>query len=404
MRFEVFRDRNFTLYTAGNLVSWVGTWMQRTGVGWLSWELTHSPSWVGIIALALSLPLIFFNPVFGVILDRTDRKRYMIAVQVVLSLLGFAFVVLYETGLLNIHVLLATCLLQGVANSAYQSARLALVNDIAPRNLLSQAIGTNSIIYNSTRLVGPALAGVVIVAWGVGATFLCNAISYVASLASLFAITIRRRHAAKEPTGIFSEFVEGLRYTVEHPRIRMLLLLAIFVSVQVRGIIELLPAFAGGVFQQGSSGLATLMAAGGAGAVAGGFVLSHTADEDRLLTIVRLSCLFSGVVVALFALVNYYPVAVLLCAVTGLGVNLASVGLQTVLQMTISDEFRGRVVAFWGITTVAGPAIGGAVIGGAAQAIGLMPASVISGGLCAVFCWVVIRRSRLFTVAPAKPD
>lgn len=397
MEFDVFKDRNFAIYMGGNLVSWIGSWMQRTGIGWLSWELTHSPSWVGLIALAQYLPLIVASPIFGVLLDRSDRKRYAVVVQLAMILLGIALCLLYWADLLTIHVLFVTCLAFGLVNSAYQSIRLTLIYDIVPRELLTRAIGANSILFNTTRLVGPALGGVAIVALGVGWTFLINAASCLVMLVALLMIDIRRSHQDRHKRGVLHELVEGLRYTLEHPRIRELFLLAVFISVMVRGVVELLPAFAGGVFERGSGGLATLMAATGGGAIIAGVLLSRTHQEQKLLAMVRSACLLAGVIVAGFGMVDYYPAAVVVIAAVGAAATLSSVGLQTVLQLTINDEYRGRVVAFWGMTTVAGPSIGGAILGSIAHVTGLETVSVVSGVLCVLCCVLVLRRSEQFS-------
>lgn len=397
MNLDVFRNRNFAWYMAGNGISWIGSWMQRTGIGWLSWELTHSTTWVGLIALAQYFPLVIAAPLFGVLLDRSDRKRYAVIVQIVMIALGFALCLLYWADLLTIHVLFVTCLAIGLGNSAYQSVRLTLINDVVPREQLTRAIGANSILFNTTRLVGPALGGVAIVALGVGATFLINAISYIASLISIIIIEIRRTSPARQSGSIIQQFSEGLRYTLEHPRIRELILLAVFISMLVRGIVELLPAFAGGVFERGSGGLAALMAATGGGAISAGILLSRTHSEEKLLALVRSACLLAGVVIAVFGLVDRFPLAVGVMALVGASATLSSVGLQTVLQLIISDEYRGRVVAFWGMTTVAGPSIGGAVLGAIAQHTGLASVTVLSGVLCVLCCAVVLRRSRQFS-------
>lgn len=396
MRTHVTSDRNFVLYAAGNTVAWIGVWMQRTGIGWLSWDLTHSPSWVGAIALAQYLPLIVFGPLFGVIIDRSDRKRCAIIIQLLIILLGVSLFLLERLGLLSVYVLLAFCLVLGFANSAYQPVRLTLVHDVVPRALLTQAIGTNSMLFNTTRLIGPALGGISIAGLGVGLTFLLCAITHLASIAALFAIRIRSAVRQAQTGGLIAQFTEGLRYTLASQTVRELMLLSVITSILARGVLELLPAFAGGEFNGGSGALAMLMAASGAGAIVAGYLLSR-AHEDKLSVFVRHGCTWSGIAVAVFSIVAFYPGAVVVTVALGTLVTLSSVGLQAILQSRIDSNYRGRVVGFWGVANVAGPAVGGALLGGIAHYTGLRAATLVSGLLCAVLCFVVMRRSTQFS-------
>jgi MFS family permease len=391
MRTGIISDRNFLLYTAGNAVAWTGMWMQRTGLGWLSWELTHSPSWVGVIALAQYVPLVVFGPIFGVILDRADRRRYAIAIQLVMLALGVALCVVERLEVLSIYVLLGFCLLLGFANSGYQTVRLTLVHDVVPRALLTQAIGANSVVFNTTRLIGPALGGVSIAWLGIGFTFLLCAATCLASVAALLAISIRSSERQAQTGGLVAQFTEGLRYTLASQTVRELLLLSLITSMLARGVLELMPAFAGGEFDGGSSALAMLMAAGGAGAMVAGYLLSRS-REDNLNALVRHGCTWSGVAVSVFSIVGYYPAAVVVAVILGTLVTLSSVGLQAILQSKIDNDYRGRVIGFWGIANIAGPAVGGALLGGIAHVSSLRTVTFLSGLLCALLCFVLMRR------------
>ncbi len=392
MHTGVTSDRNFLVFAAGNAVAWIGMWILRTGLGWLSWDLTHSPSWVGLIALAQYLPLVFLGPFFGVILDRVDRRRYAIVVQLASILLGVLLCVAEWSGLLNIQALLAFCLLLGCVNSAYQPVRLTLVYDVVPRALLMQAIGTNSMLFSTTRLVGPALGGVSIAWLGIGTTFLLCAMTNLASAVALMAIRLNRATRQDQAGGMLAQFTEGLRYTIAHRTVRELLVLSVITSILARGILELLPAFAGGEFDGSSATLAMLMAATGSGAIVAGYLLSR-AQEHGVSALVRHASIWSGLAVAAFGSVGYFPGAIVVAAVLGTLVTLSSVGLQSILQSKIDSEYRGRVVGLWGIANVAGPAVGGALLGGIAHVTSLRGATVVSGLLCAALCLVLMRRS-----------
>ncbi|MFD1218055.1 MULTISPECIES: MFS transporter [Microbulbifer] len=396
MAFEVLTDRNYALYLAGNTVSWIGTWMQRTAIGWLSWELTESSSWVGIIVLAQYLPLVFIAPLFGVLIDRMDRRRYAIACLLVQILFNAGLLITYALGLLNIHALLACCVLLGIGNAAYQPIRLTLIHDIAPKDFLTQAISLNAVIFNVTRMVGPALGGISISAFGVGGTFLINTLSFLGTLFSLLVVHIHPSARSAKGGSVLFQLLEGLRYIKSVPKFLELFILSVAIAAFGRGVLELLPAFAGGVFDSGSSGLATLMAVAGAGGIVAGVLLSGTTRRSTLVIFISVGCGLLGLFVALLGISSLFVLAML--SIFGIAAmsTLASIGMQAALQADLDSKFRGRVVSLWGMTTVAGPALGASILGALAHVTGLPMVAVISGVFCSVVCIGVMWRSRYF--------
>jgi hypothetical protein len=231
-----------------------------------------------------------------------------------------------------------------------------------------------------------------IAALGIAATFAINAISYFAVVASLTVITMRR--VPRRPSaGFVGDFTAGLRYAGGHRFIRDLLLLSFVTSSLGRGVVELLPAFAGGVYDRGSSGLAALTTATGMGAILGGMFLSRVGSGDGLSTFAHRSAMTVGVAVAVFGLMPNYVSGLIAIFALGIVTVMCGVGLQVVLQKSIDAAFRGRILGLWGMCNVAGPGIGGAVLGSLAQGIGVRAATVVSGVLCSVLAvWIV--RSR----------
>ncbi|WOX05271.1 MFS transporter [Microbulbifer pacificus] len=396
MPFEVLKDRNYALYLGGNTVSWIGTWMQRTAIGWLSWELTESASWVGAIVLAQYLPLVFIAPIFGVLIDRMDRRRYAIACLLLQILLNTGLFVIHALGLLNIYALLACCVLLGIGNAAYQPIRLTLIHDIAPPALLTQAISLNAVVFNVTRVVGPAIGGFSIGAFGVGGTFLINTFTFLGTLFALLVVHIRPSVRNTAAGSVLFQLLEGLRYIKSVPKFLELLILSVAIAAFGRGVLELLPAFAGGVYDRGSSGLATLMAVAGVGGVVAGVLLSGTSSRRSLVILITFGCALQGLFVMLLGLSTLFVLAVL--SIFGIAAmsTLASIGMQAVLQADLDSAFRGRVVSIWGMTTVAGPAFGASILGALAQVTGLPAASILSGVVCTIVCIVVMWRSHFF--------
>lgn len=378
---DLLRNRNFLLYLLGNAISWLGTWAQRIGLGWLSWELTHRASWVGVVSFIQLLPLVIFGPVFGALLDRNDHRRYALIVNVILGLLATVLYLLTVLHLMSISGLCGMAFLLGIGNSAYQAARLTLVNDIVPADSLARAIALNSSLFNVTRAVGPAIAGVVMSRFGVATVFGINALSFLVIMAALAVMRLSQENLSNRRGGLAADTLDGIRYLLQHSRLRYLFLLSSATSTFGRGIVELFPAYADAVYGRGVQGLASFTAAAGAGAVAGALVmLPVPASHQRRVT--ELSTLVFGICVGIFGLFSSFAVAVALAGLIGFMVVLCSVGLQVQLQTEVPGKYRGRALGLWIVVNTAGPGLGGLLWGIVSQVIGLRTIALISGFLC----------------------
>jgi MFS family permease len=385
-------DRNFLIYTIGNTISWLGTWAQRVGIGWLSWELTHRTAWVGAISLAQLLPIVLFGPLFGTLLDRHDHRRYALAVNMVLALLAAVLYVLTLSRAMRIELLLLMAVLGGIANAAYQAVRLAMVSDVVKPAHLASAIAINSVLFNLSRIIGPAIAGIIILRQGIAGVFAFNALSFLGVLAALFIVRLRPPKAAGPVQGILAESRAGVHYVLQHPGLRQLLLLSAITAILGRGVYEMLPAFADLIFGQGSVGLADLTSAAGIGAIAGALLLARLRIGAQIRRATRFATLLLGAAVAVFGLCVSFRVGLVLAGVIGFAGVLGSVGLQVLLQSAIDERYRGRVLGLWSATNVAGPGVGGALAGSLAQLFGLRAVAVASGLLCSLLvAWITLR-------------
>ncbi len=389
-------DGNFRIYALGNLVSYIGTWAQRVAIGWLSWELTHQTLWVGLISLAQILPLIAFGPLSGALLDRHNHRYFAITVNSAMAVLAVVLYALTAAHLMHILVLLVIAFLLGVANSGYQAVRLAMIHEVVAPSLMTQAIAANSVIFNLSRAVGPAIAGIVIAHYGLAAAFAVNAISFLGILGALAAVQLRTREVNRSTQSLLADSREGWRYVMEHPGIRRMMLLAAVTSTLARGVIELLPAFADSVFHRGSLGLANLTTAAGAGAIVGALVLARAGSTELLPRVTHLAAIGLGPLVIVFGLNKQFAIGLLISAALGFAIVLCSVGLQVQLQSLIRDKFRGRVLGLWTAVNIAGPGVGGAMLGALAQWATLPMVTIAAGSLCiALVLWVMLRSSRL---------
>jgi MFS family permease len=379
---SLHRDRNFLIYLLGNTISWLGTWAQRVGIGWLSWDLTHQAAWVGLISLVQLLPLVVFGPLFGALLDRHDHRRYALAVNFTLSLLAALLCLLTALHVMQIAVLCVMAFLLGIANSAYQAVRLAIVNDIVAPEKRAAAIAVNSVLFNVMRSVGPAIAGAIIVRYGVSMAFGVNALSFIGILVALLMVRLTARASPSPRRGLALEGLDGLHYVFQHTQLRQVLLLSAVTSIFGRGTVELFPAYADAVFHRGVRGLAAFTTAAGIGAITGALILSWARAGTGLVQITRFATLSLGIVVCVFGLCPSFKFAVAAAGMIGFSVVLCSVGLQVRLQTSVAEDYRGRVLGLWIAVNIAGPGLGGAAAGAAAQVLGLRIVAVASGLMC----------------------
>ena len=236
------RNANYGIYTAGNAVSLIGTWMQRISIGWLTWELTHSGLWLGLVAFADFFPVMLIGPIAGAAADRWDRLRVVKTSQTISLVQATILFALTATGHMNIGLLVALSAFQGVIVAFNQPARLALVPSLVAAADLGSAVAINSVIFNLARFVGPMLAGLAIVWSGVATAFAANALSYVAFLVALTGVRVASTASASTRQRSFkADLQEGIRYTATHPAIAALLVLLIAIGIGGRPLNELLP-------------------------------------------------------------------------------------------------------------------------------------------------------------------
>jgi predicted MFS family arabinose efflux permease len=384
---------NFGTYVAGNSVSLIGTWMQRIGVGWLAWELSHSGAVLGLVAFADLFPTVVIGPFGGALADRVDRLRMIKIAQSLIMAQSLVLFVLTATGLITVPLLLALVLFSGVVIGFNQPARLALVPSLVPRRDLATAVAINSIVFNSARFIGPALAGLVIVGLGIAAVFAFNALSFLAFLFALSRLRLTPLGLPSQTTSVLDAVGEGLRYTVGHRGIGPILLLHAILAVSARPFVELLPGFAADVFGRGAPGLAILSSTVGIGAIVGGFWLAQRSAPASLTQVVLISSLLHALATLGFALSTWFPAAVACVALAGFAMVVAGVGTQTLMQTAVDESMRGRVLSLFGLIFRGGPALGALAMGVASEVVGLQ-LPVAAGALLGIVACVWIWRRR----------
>jgi MFS family permease len=399
MLYRVLQSRDFAIYLVGSTLSLHGLWIQRVAIGWLAWELTNSEVWLGLIALSEFLPTVFFGPFFGVWADRLNRKTVAyIATLSSISLSTLLFV-LIAMDLMDIYLLWIITAFVGIVGSAFQPVRMSLIPSLVPRELLSEAVVAQSIVFNIARFVGPALAGVAIATMGLASAFAVNAISYLAMIVALLLIELRTKRSGGVQSHFFTELRDGITYTFQHRKIRQQLLIVALSALFGRAIIVMLPAFAGGVFGGGSSALATLTSVSGAGAIGAGIYLTRLGAGARLMRSTVVATLLSGLLMAGLGLTDSYIVAIVVVAALSFVLTLVGIGSQSLIQTQVDEAMRGRVLSLWAAVAFSAPAIGSVIIGVIADWIGIGQVTFLSGLVCSALA--LLLAMRVFSASPA---
>jgi predicted MFS family arabinose efflux permease len=392
---RALRNPNFRIFTVGNAVSLIGTWMQRVVTGWLTWELTQSGFWLGAMAFADLFPTVVIGPFAGAYADRLDRLRVTQVSQILSLVQAVALLILTATGLINIWLLLALTLFLGIVAAFNQPARLALIPALVPRSDLAAAVAVNSIVFNLARFFGPAAAGLAIASVGIPLAYAVNAVTYVA-----FTIALSRIRLGPDegPSGVhgglLDDLVAGLRYTASHFGIATMLILMIAANIGSRPVIELLPGYAAEVFKGGPTELAILTSSIGAGAMVAGVWIGTR--SGGLVQISLASTLISAVSAALFAACGSLWLALPFLTMTGFAMAAFGTSAQILIQGSVSADMRGRVLSIYGLIFRGGPAIGALLMGAASERVGLRPPVFVGAlFLCAVWLWAWLRRKRL---------
>ena len=273
--FAALRHRNFQLYFGGQLVSNAGTWMQIIAQGWLVYQLSHSDLTLGIVGFASAIPTLIISPWGGVIVDRVPKRTLLILTQTGSMLLAFVLAVLAFANLVQVwHIILLAAGL-GVVNSFDAPGRQAFVVDMVGREDLPNAIALNSMMFNSARIIGPAVGGLLLAIIGPAWCFTINGISFFAVILGLWAMEITAVEAKRHSESPWKQLTSGVRYVAEQPELSGLILLALFFSVFGISYSTILPAFVEQILKQGADGYGWVNAATGVGAVSAAFLIAR---------------------------------------------------------------------------------------------------------------------------------
>lgn len=384
---RALQHRDYRIFAFTNWFGTIGNWFQRVGIGWLAWELTHSGFWLGAVALAEAIPLLFFIAFAGAIVDRVDRMRLLRRLQMLVILLGVVTVLLTAFDLINITLLTLIALIHGLIQTFHLPIRLTIVPNLVPRNDLTPAVAFNSALFNTSRFVGPALAGFVIANFSVTAAFSLSIVGFIIFAGGIAVINPRNdEHRADKTTGLISDVLEGFRYVTKHSSIGPMLLFVFIGASFSRAFMDLAPGLADDVFNRGAEGFGLLLSAIGVGGIAGAIGLAQYGKTEGLVKVSFGSLGITALFLLAFTATKIFWFALICCACLGVTLGVATNAPQILLQNTVDGAMRGRVMSIFGLTYRAGPALGALIMGSASTYVGLqLP---VAGG--AVICLIAI--------------
>ena len=395
--------RDFRLFWCGQLVSLVGTWMQSVGQAWLVLELTNSPFRLGVIGTLQFGPILLFSFLSGAISDRVRKRRLLLGTQAALMLQAFTLAALVGSGHVQFWHVAVLAALYGLATTLDMPSRQSYIAHLVPRGDLMNAIALNSAVFNGARVVGPAVAGLLVARYGTAAAFLMNGASFIAVLAALVAIRTEGAPSPRRGVGLRAEIAEGVRYAAGTPRVALVMSLLVVVSLFVVNMNVLVPLIARDVLHEGAHGFGLLMAALGVGAVAGALAVAALSVGRPPLGMVVGPALAAAALLLLLSTARHFgPTAAVLVAL-GFAQIVFMTSCNTTVQIAVPDELRGRVMGLYALVFAGMTPIGALIMGTVAEHWGVSRACAVGGGagLLLILALTVVWRRR--HPAPATP-
>ena len=392
--FRALRHRNFALFAGGQGFALIGYWMQSIAQSWLLYRLTGSATLLGVLAFASSVPILLLAPLAGLWSDRTNLHRTMFATQVLEMVQAVALAALAVAGVIAPWHIIALSLFMGVLVAIELPIRHAyLLELVGGKEDLPNAVAVTSLIANAGRLIGPAIAGVVIATHGEGACFVVNAFTYVAVLASFMMIRVHAtpRPAAHAPA--LKDLKEGFVYAWRSLPIRLLLAVLVVVSMLATPYMTLMPALVHEVYGGGAEAMGFLVGAAGLGAVSGTLFLASRPNVRGLVRIVSYASFGAGAALAALSWAGRLYIAVPLLAVIGFGILVTSVSVNMILQTIVDDDKRGRVMSLYTTAFLGMSPFGAMAAGALADRVGVAM-TLTAGGVCCALAAVFLARNR----------
>jgi MFS family permease len=370
-----------------------GGWLQSTALGWLVLELTDSPFWLGLVSASGSLPILLFSLFAGVVADHHDKRKILLLAQGVACIQAILLATLTYFGRISLFSILTLALVLGIASSFEVPTRQSFFSELVGPGDLPNAIALNSMAFNGTRMVAPAIAGSLIGSVGIAVCFFANAISYLAAFAGLLAIRRNPPHPEPATRSTLGEIREGLQWIRHDIVTRTSVLYIALASILVFPFTVLLPVFARDLLHIGAGGLGWLYAATGVGALLGGLAMTTAANRFPRGRILVFSGSGFSIFVALFALSTPVWMALLFLSAAGFCMILSTASANSLVQERVPDQLRGRVMAVYVVMFLGMTPVGSVIAGTAAGIFSPRISLAVTAMLMLTLMLTVIRRS-----------
>jgi MFS family permease len=382
---RALRHRNFRLFFTGQSISLIGTWMTRVATSWLVYRLTGSALLLGVVSFAGQIPTFLLAPFAGVLVDRLNRRKMLVWTQALAGLQSLALAGLTLARVINIHEVIWLSVLQGLINAFDMPGRQAfLVQMVEEKQDLGNAIALNSSMVNMARLVGPALAGLVIGSVGEGYCFLVDGISYLAVIASLVMMRVKVAPVMRSLAPMLDQLKDGWTYVRGFAPIRTILLLFALISLMGMPFMVLMPIFASKVLHGGPHTLGFLLGASGIGALISAVSLALRKTVRGLTTMIQISAGVFGLGLISFGLSRWLPLSLFLMLIVGFGMMQGMAASNTIIQTLVPEDKRGRVMSYYTMAFVGMAPFGSLLAGALAHRLGAPHAVMITGACCLV--------------------
>lgn len=382
--FRALRHRNYQYFFIGQLLSLIGTWMQSVAQAWLVYRLTGSTVLLGLISFSGQIPVFLLAPIGGAIADKYDRQRILQITQTTAMILASVLTILTLTDAIEVWHIFVLAALLGIANAFDIPTRQAFIVEIVRREDLTNAIALNSSMFNGARIVGPAIAGLLVASVGEGWCFGINAVSYIAVLIGLFLINIEIKRKVSIPGSAISNIVEGFRFVATTSPVRSLLLLLGVVSLMGSPYAVLMPIFADQILNGGASGLGILMGASGVGALAGALALAARKSLKGLGRWIAIASSGFGASIIAFSFSRSFWLSAAFLVPAGFSMMIQMAASNTLVQSMVPDELRGRVMAVYSMMFMGMAPLGAMLAGTLAGMIGAPYTVALGGAACIV--------------------
>jgi MFS family permease len=391
--YPALTQRNFRYFWLGQCISLIGTWMDTTGQQWLAYTLTKSALLLGLLGVAQFGPVMCLSLFAGVVIDRYPKKQILLFTQTCLMILAFILAFLVLSGHITYWHIFTLAILLGLVNTLDQPTRQSFMPELVEKKDLRSAIGLNSSIFNVARMIGPAIAAVLMAKYGAGPLFVLNGISFIPVIIAIYLISTKPFEAKRVSKKVLVEIYEGLMYIKQSVSLRSAVLCTLSVGTFVMNYNVIIPLFAGQVLKQGVGGYGFLLSSSGAGSLIGALIVASWAKGKPSLRLLFASAFSVSAFLTLLYLVHFLPLASIVLVIIGFSNILFMTTANSTMQFNSSDEFRGRVMSVYSFAFLGTTPIGNLFVGSISQRWGAGIGVFVCGTISVLLILLIVINS-----------